>query len=191
MEGAPDPFPSLSRNNEPSVQPVVPNGSSALDTDSSVAFPSLAPSAPAKASVSQPGWNNAPRIKPTAVKSTGVSDSFDLSVVDLSHAGRDNKPGTLADALKTIMLRFRVKVEASTQRKSGRTTFFIKGESEREVEKAKRQLIVNLSPRVRFCSISIFFLKRNSRIYYCLTIRSWLRLTSLLQPSPPLLVLEV
>lgn len=148
LEGAPDPFPSLSGNKEPSVQPVVSNGSSVLDTDSSVAFPSLAPSAPAKTSVSLSGWNNAPRIKPTAIRSTGFSDSFDLSAVDLSRAGRDNKPGTLADALKIIMLRFRVKVEASTQRKSGHTTFLIKGESEREVEKAKRQLIITLSPRV-------------------------------------------
>lgn len=154
LEGAPDPFPSLDRQDEPSIQPVKSFGSPILDTESPVAFPSLAPSAPAKAP-SQTGWDTAPRIKPTAVKATGVSDSFDLSVVDLSRVGRDNKPGTLSDAMKAIMFKFRVKVEASTQRKSGHTTFFIKGESEREVEKAKRQLIANLSPLVRF------FLRRN------------------------------
>ncbi|GJJ06343.1 hypothetical protein Clacol_000534 [Clathrus columnatus] len=148
LEGTPDPFPSLDGRDDIPPQPVGSDGPSVLDTESAVAFPSLAPSAPAKLPASQLAWSNTPRINPTVVKTTGVSDSFDLAAVDLSRVGRDNKPGTLSDAMKTIMFRFKVKVEASTQRKSGYTTFFIKGESEREVEKAKRQLIANLSPHV-------------------------------------------
>jgi len=70
-----------------------------------------------------------------------------LNAIDLSHAGRDGKPGTLGDVIKSIMSRFKVKVEASSQMKTGRT-FFVKGESEREIEKAKRQLVALLSPVV-------------------------------------------
>lgn len=70
-------------------------------------------------------------------------------MIDLSHAGKDGKTGTLSDVMKNIMFKFKVKVEASTQRKTGHTTFFVKGESEREVDKAKRQLVASLSPIVR------------------------------------------
>lgn len=57
--------------------------------------------------------------------------------------------------MKSVMAKFKVKVEASTQRKTGQTTFFVKGESEREIEKAKRQLVALLSPVVCPCTISL------------------------------------
>jgi len=152
LEGAPDPFPSLSGNDEPRAnRPITNNASASLDTASQTAFPSLAPSAPqAKQTPAVWGSAAAPRIKGTAPKSKLVSESFNLNSIDLSHAGKDGKPGNLGDVMKNIMTKFKVKVEASTQRKSGHTTFFVKGESEREVEKAKRALVASLSPVVTF-----------------------------------------
>jgi hypothetical protein len=94
------------------------------------------------------GGITAPRIKSTAPKSRLVSDSFSLNAVDLSHAGKDGKPGTMGEVFKYTITKFKVKIETSTQRKTGEITFFIKGESEKEVEKARRQLVVSLSPVV-------------------------------------------
>ncbi|KAF8578707.1 SCP160 protein [Ramaria rubella] len=146
LEGAPDPFPSLGDNEELKVKHSSASTVASLDTESQTAFPSLAPSAPARQTAAA-AWSTTatPRIKGAATKSNLVSDSFNLNSVDLSHAGKDGKPGTLGDVMKNIMTRFKVKVEASTQRKTGQTTFFIKGESGREVEKSKRQLVALLS----------------------------------------------
>jgi hypothetical protein len=152
LEGAPDPFPSLGGNdNHKPRHPATNSASAPLDTESQTAFPSLAPSAPAARQQATTAWSaaTAPRIKATATKSKLVSESFSLNAVDLSHAGKDGRQGSLGDVMKNIMAKFKVKVEASTQRKTGQTTFFVKGESERDVEKAKRQLVALLSPVVR------------------------------------------
>ncbi|KAF8507398.1 hypothetical protein JB92DRAFT_2960799 [Gautieria morchelliformis] len=95
-----------------------------------------------------PSAATSPRIKATAAKRKLVFDSFNLIAVDLSHAGKDGRDGSLDDAMKNIMERFKVKVEASTQGNTGQTMFFIKGKFERKVEKAKHQLIALLSPVV-------------------------------------------
>ncbi|KAF8520456.1 hypothetical protein BU17DRAFT_46843 [Hysterangium stoloniferum] len=149
LEGAPDPFPSLGGKEEPKIKRS--SGTStpaALDTDSSVAFPSLASSVPPRPAAAAWGAATGPRIKVSAPKNKLMSESFTLSAVNLSRAGRDGKAGTMSDVMKNTMAKFKVKVEASTQRKTGQTTFFVKGESEREVEKAKRQLVSSLSPVV-------------------------------------------
>jgi hypothetical protein len=153
LEGAPDPFPSLGGDEEPKAKRPSNNNNNhntaSLDTESQSAFPSLAPSAPPARQATPAAWGAAaaPRIKGAATKSNLVSDSFNLNAIDLSHAGREGKPGTLGDVIKSITTKFKVKVEASSQMKTGRT-FFVKGESEREIEKAKRQLIALLSPVV-------------------------------------------
>ena len=148
LEGAPDPFPSFGGDEGPQTKG--PGHTTASpDTKSQSAFPSLAPSVPQAKQAAVAAWGGAaaPRIKSTATKSNLVSDSFNLNAIDLSRAGRDGKPGTLGDVIKSIMSKFKVKVEASSQMKTGRT-FFVKGESEREIEKAKRQLVALLSPVV-------------------------------------------
>ena len=188
LEGAPDPFPSfsVSGNDEPKAKrPITNSASASLDTDSQTAFPSLAPSAPQAKQTTSTVWGGAtaPRIKSTAPKSKLVSESFNLNAIDLSHAGKDGKPGTLGDVMKNIMTRFKVKVEASTQRKTGHTTFFVKGESEREVEKAKRQLVAWLSPVV--CG-PIFFPHRPFKDHVCRSHSpSMPRLPQLLLSSVP------
>jgi len=118
-------------------------------------FPALASTASADKQPVASAWgaSTGPRIKVAAPKSKGVTDSFTLSAIDVSHAGRDGKATSLGDVMKNTMTKFKVKVEASTQRKTGQTTFFIKSESEKEVEKAKRHLVAILSPTVsRICA---------------------------------------
>lgn len=46
------------------------------------------------------------------------------------------------------MSQYKVKLEASTNFRSRQTTFFLKSESEKELEKAKRALLAHLSPVV-------------------------------------------
>ncbi|KAJ3555402.1 hypothetical protein NM688_g2599 [Phlebia brevispora] len=145
LEGAPDPFPSLA--DTPSKPHVAPAANGSLDTSSVEAFPSLAstagkPAAPATA------WAAAPRIKATTSKHTVFSDSFTTPVVDLSTAGRDGKPTTLGEIMKQIMSQYKVKLDASTNQKLRQTTFFLKSEHKKELEKAKKSLLAMLSPVV-------------------------------------------
>ncbi|KIJ49616.1 hypothetical protein M422DRAFT_205079 [Sphaerobolus stellatus SS14] len=149
LEGAPDPFPALGED-KPQPKRPSPAASAPLDTRSTSMFPALASAAPAGKQPVASVWgaDTGPRIKVAAPKNKGITESFTLNAVDLSHAGRDNKATNLGEVMKNTMNKFKVKVEASTQRKTGQTTFFIKGESEREVEKAKRHLVAVSSPKV-------------------------------------------
>jgi hypothetical protein len=114
-------------------------------------FPALASTAPMGKPAVSNAWSasTGPRIKAVAVKSKLISDHFTLSSMDLSRAGKNNRSATLAEVMKNTMSKFKVKVEASTQRKTEQTTFFVKSESEDQIEKAKRILISSLSPVVR------------------------------------------
>ncbi|KAF8904496.1 hypothetical protein CPB84DRAFT_1814479 [Gymnopilus junonius] len=130
LEGAPDPFPSLSQ--PAPARPRAPH-TIPLDTDSEEAFPSLASAAPS-AAPSNSAWGAAtgPRIKATATKVPVFADSFTLSAIDLSNSGKDGKPATLGSA----------------NQKARQTTFHVKAESQKELDKAKRSLLALLSPVV-------------------------------------------
>lgn len=148
LEGAPDPFPSLV--DDAAAKPKQANAKpDPLDTASEVAFPSLASSTPAPAPVAS-AWGSAagPRIKPSVVKTPVFADSFTLSAMDLSNAGKDGKAATLGEVMKLVMAKYKVKIEASANQKQ--TTFHIKAESQKELDKAKRSLLALLSPVVRF-----------------------------------------
>ncbi|CAE6430863.1 unnamed protein product [Rhizoctonia solani] len=151
LEGAPDPFPPMSSTQNGDTRRG-PKKSGPLNTEDEEAFPSLAPSAPAKPTVAS-AWSAAPRIRQVAprVVAPVFSDSFVLENIDLSTAGKDGKATTLTDVLKRVMQQHKnVKLEASTQRKDGRakTSFVIKADSQAEVEEAKRKLTAALSPIV-------------------------------------------
>ncbi|QRV79572.1 Vigilin 1 [Ceratobasidium sp. AG-Ba] len=156
LEGAPDPFPPMSQNGTGTG----PSAGAArrrqrnepLDTESESAFPSLASSAPPKAAAPVSAWATAPRIQQSAARVTSlISDSFVIENIDLSTAGKDGKPTTLAEIMKRIQAQLKnVKLEASTQRKDGRskTSFVIKAENGNDLESAKRKLTAALSPIV-------------------------------------------
>ncbi|KAG9098951.1 hypothetical protein FRC06_005808 [Ceratobasidium sp. 370] len=149
LDGAPDPFPPMPTQNGTSARRQQRN--QPLDTDSEAAFPSLTPSAPPKAAATS-AWTAAPRIQQSAARVTPlVSDSFMIENIDLSTAGKDGKPGTLSDVIRRVQAQLKdVKLEASTQRKDGRskTSFVIKAESYDNLELAKRKLTAALSPIV-------------------------------------------
>ncbi|KAG8698637.1 hypothetical protein FRC08_005792, partial [Ceratobasidium sp. 394] len=149
LEGAPDPFPPMANQNGTSARRQPRN--QPLDTDSEAAFPSLTPSAPPKAAAAS-AWSAAPRIQQSAARVAPlVSDSFVIENIDLSTAGKDGKPGTLSDVIRRVQAQLKdVKLEASTQRKDGRskTSFVIKAESYDNLEQAKRKLTAALSPIV-------------------------------------------
>ncbi|KAG8907944.1 hypothetical protein FRB99_001452 [Tulasnella sp. 403] len=140
LEGAPDPFPALqdattrgksSSNSKPSK--------STIDTKSEAAFPSLNPTAP-KAQSTPSAWS-APRPNLRAnPKLTGFTDTFDLAQIDSKTSGRDGKPTTLGEVMRTVMHKTGVTVEASSQRKTGQTTFIIKAQTEYALDTAKRIL---------------------------------------------------
>lgn len=73
------------------------------------------------------------------------SDSFTLMVGDLGH-GKDGKPITMGEIMRQATNRFKAKIEASSNQKLKQTTFYIKSESEAELEKAKKYIISGLSP---------------------------------------------
>ena len=113
-----------------------------LDTGSHDAFPSLSPS-PAASAQTQPAtsaWSAKPRIKPS-----GVTESFILQDIDLSGAGKDGRPATLGEVTKGITQRFKVKIEASTNHKR-ETTFYLRSESQKELDRAKKALAAACSP---------------------------------------------
>lgn len=78
-----------------------------------------------------------------------ISESFTIPAVDLSTAGRDGKPTSLGEVMRQIMNQHKVRIEASTNQKSRQTTFFLKSESQKELDKAKKTLLAQLSPTVR------------------------------------------
>ncbi|KAH0588911.1 KH domain-containing protein [Termitomyces sp. J132] len=145
LEGAPDPFPSLQDSDpKPSVSPVP-----LLDTSSQSAFPSLASSTPVS-SAAKSAWGsaNGPRIKPTALKTPVFVDTFTLSALDLSNTGKDGKPATLTDIMRQVQAKYKVKVEASANQRTRQTTFHLKAETQKELDKAKRSLLALCSPTV-------------------------------------------
>ncbi|KAJ2988467.1 hypothetical protein NUW54_g9105 [Trametes sanguinea] len=146
LEGAPDPFPSLVDDSP--AKPRASRSNGVLDTDSQEAFPSLAPAAQPGNKPAAPAWgaNAGPRIKPQAAKQPLVSDSFILSSIDLSTAGKDGKPVSLGEVMRQVMAQYKVKLDASTNQKSHQTTFYLKSESKKELEKAKKSLLALLSP---------------------------------------------
>ncbi|KAF8070641.1 hypothetical protein FPV67DRAFT_1779960 [Lyophyllum atratum] len=147
LEGAPDPFPSLAEpaHRAPKAQPPAVLE---LNTDSESAFPALASSTPVASSAPKSAWGSAtgPRIKPSVVKAPVFTDSFTLSVLDLSNTGKDGKPATLGEVMKQVMAKYKVKVEASGNQKARQTTFHIKADTQKELDKAKRSLLALLSP---------------------------------------------
>jgi len=71
-----------------------------------------------------------------------------LSAIDLSTAGKDGKPATLGEIMKQVMANHKIRIEASTNQKTRQTTFHLKADSKKELEKGKRNLLAALSPVV-------------------------------------------
>ncbi|KAH9083451.1 SCP160 protein [Lactarius deliciosus] len=141
LEGAPDPFPSESLSAPVSkLQNLAP-----LNTDSQEAFPSLAPSPGAAAKPVASAWSASagPRL---AAHTSQATESFTLSAIDLSSAGKDGKPTTLGEIMKQVMASHKIRIEASTNQKTRQTTFHLKADSKKELEKGKRSLLAALSP---------------------------------------------
>ena len=143
LDGAPDPFPSESLS-----APVPKLHLAPLDTDSQDAFPSLAPSPGATAKPVASAWSATagPRL---ATQTAQATESFTLAAIDLSSAGRDGKPTTLGEIMKQVMANHKIRIEASTNQKTRQTTFHLKADSKKELEKGKRSLLAALSPVVR------------------------------------------
>lgn len=162
FEGAPDPFPSLVED-APSTRTVsapgptsskakssssVPRGSTsstAPNTSSEDAFPTLAPSAPS-ASISKPAsfsWAASSKVKSKPAGPPVQTDSIALVVGP--QTDRDGKTVTLGNIMKQIQDKTAVNLEASTQMKTGLTTFVLKGTSARNIEAAKKMLTARLS----------------------------------------------
>jgi len=71
-----------------------------------------------------------------------------LSAIDLTNSGKDGKPASLGEVIKQVIAKYKVKVEASANQKARQTTFHVKAESQKELDKAKRSLLALLSPVV-------------------------------------------
>jgi hypothetical protein len=71
-----------------------------------------------------------------------------LSAIDLSSAGKDGKPTTLGEVMKQVMANHKIRIEASTNQKTRQTTFHLKADSKKELEKGKRGLLASLTPVV-------------------------------------------
>lgn len=122
-----------------------------VDTNDQTAFPSLASSTPpATQSARSNAWgaDSGPRIKATLRSQPMVSDSFTLSAIELG-TNKDGKPTSLGEVMKQVLSKFKVKIEASANQKARQTTFHMKSESQKELDKAKRSLFALLSPVVR------------------------------------------
>lgn len=146
MEGTAEPFLENSVDSPVKPKAVV---NAPLDTDSPISFPSLAPSAPVAQNngAAKSGWGAGPRIKPTVNKQSMVTDSIDVIDVHVP-AGDDGKPGSLGAIMRAVMNKYKVKVEASTNRTNRQTTFHLKAETEKELERGKRMLLTAVSPQV-------------------------------------------
>ncbi|KAJ6596649.1 SCP160 protein [Mycena sp. CBHHK59/15] len=144
LEGAPDPFPSLADTPQPKARHA-PAAFSDLDTDSQSAFPSLASATPPVTTAPKSAWANT-RPKPVVKQQPVFADSFTIGSMDLSNTGKDGKPATLGEVMKQVMAKYKVKLEASANQKTRQTTFHIKAETQKELDKAKRSLLALLSP---------------------------------------------
>ncbi len=86
-----------------------------------------------------------------------MTESFTSSTIDLSSAGKDGKPTTLGEIMKQVMANHKIKIEASTNQKTRQTTFHLKAESRKELEKGKRSLLASMSQvvsRLLFVGVS-------------------------------------
>ena len=147
LEGSPDPFPSLSEHTDPApAAPLRPHQPPQLkfDTGCHEEFPSLSPSVavPAQTQSTTSAWSARPRIKPS-----GVTESFILQDIVLSSSGKDGRPATLSEVTRGITQKFKVKIEASTNHRK-ETTFYLKSESQKELDKAREALVAVCSPVV-------------------------------------------
>ncbi|KAL0577627.1 hypothetical protein V5O48_004352 [Marasmius crinis-equi] len=142
-EGTPDPFPPFESS---SSAPRAKKAGEDLDTQSQTAFPSLA-SAAAPKPVAAAWGSNGPRIRPVISKPL-CTDTLTLGAIDLTTAGKDGKPATLGEVMRQVMAKYKAKIEASSNQKTQQTTFHIKAESQKELEKAKKSLLALLSPVV-------------------------------------------
>ncbi|KAF8320852.1 hypothetical protein DL93DRAFT_2107528 [Clavulina sp. PMI_390] len=151
LEGAPDPFPSLvDEPKKPKAAAPRANGNGNLDNSES-AFPSLAPaSAPAKTASTSGKPASSWGAGSSAIKKVAQplhSSNFTLDKVDLAR-GADGKQIVLGAVMKEVMLKTKTKIDASTQRTTGGTTFHVKGDTESAVELAIRHITAALSPQV-------------------------------------------
>lgn len=156
-----------------------------MDTESEVAFPTLASAVPASSAPSNSAWGSStgPRIKSAIPKAPVFTDSFTLSAIDLSNSGKDGKPASLGEVIKQVIAKYKVKVEASANQKARQTTFHVKAESQKELDKAKRSLLALLSPVV--CSTYSIFANEVFINYIRLLLSSMHRRQLLLQSSDP------
>ncbi|KAJ7496037.1 hypothetical protein B0H11DRAFT_2227032 [Mycena galericulata] len=145
LEGAPDPFPSLTESPHPKARHT-PQATQELDTDSQSAFPSLASATPPPASAAPKAAWAAARPKPVLKQAPVFADTFTIGRIDLSNTGRDGRPGTLGEVMKQVIAKYKVKLEGSANQKTGQTTFHIKADTQKELEKAKKSLQALLSP---------------------------------------------
>ncbi len=58
--------------------------------------------------------------------------------------------------MKQVMSKFKVKLDASGNQKNRQTTFHLRAESKKELEKAKRSLLTLLSPVVCHAVILLY-----------------------------------
>lgn len=121
-----------------------------MDTESEEAFPALASATPVTDSAPKSVWGSAagPRIRSNIPKAPVFADSFTLSAIDLSNSGKDGKPATLGEVIKQVIVKYSVKVEASANQKAHQTTFHVKADSQKDLDKAKRSLVALCSPQV-------------------------------------------
>ncbi|KAG2146037.1 uncharacterized protein EDB93DRAFT_1287176 [Suillus bovinus] len=143
LEGAPDPFPSLGETTtKPKRVIQVP-----ADADSQSDFPTLATSTPAAAAPGKSAWGSdaGPRIKAT-VKSTPVITDY-FTVIQAELPTKDGKQTSIGETMKQVTAKYRIRIEASTNQ-SRQTTFCMKGETQKDLDRAKRHLLATLSPVV-------------------------------------------
>lgn len=143
---APDSLPALAED-EAQAGGSVPD---VPDTNDQTAFPSLASSVPAATQPAKStawGADSGPRIKATVRSQPMAFDSFTLSASELA-VNKDGKYTSLGEIMKHVMLKFKVKIEASANQRMRQTTFHMKSESQKELDRAKRSLLALLSPVV-------------------------------------------
>lgn len=143
LEGAPDPFPSLGGATPVKSRPVIQDSA---DADSITDFPTLAPSAPPASAPSKSAWGSdaGPRIKATVKSTPVITDSFTVTQVELPV--RDGRQTSLGEIMKQVIAKFKVRIEASTNQ-NRHTTFHMRAETQKELDKAKRNLLASLSPQ--------------------------------------------
>jgi hypothetical protein len=82
------------------------------------------------------------------IKNPVFTETFTLTAIDLSNTGKDGRPATLGEVIKQVMAKYKVKIEASANQKTRQTTFHIKTESQKDLDKARRSLVALCSPSV-------------------------------------------